>query len=61
MIIFKKLPDPKNPYEDTTVEFTLGSDRSLDYVVEAFKEFLMGVGYAPETVQSYFEREGEDE
>lgn len=46
MIILKKIPNPKNPYELTSVEFQIEDDGLTLYdLLSEIKKFIISCGY----------------
>ena len=46
MITFKKTPDKKNEFDNTTVQVTtISNDLTLPELLEVFEDFLKAVGY----------------
>jgi len=56
MIKFIKTPDPNNHFDLTTVEISLEDGTASD-LVETFKDFMLAIGYHPDTVKEYLNTE----
>ena len=52
-----KSPFPTSYSDGPLIEVTIGSDASLEDMVEGFKSFLVACGYHYESVNKYFEVE----
>ncbi len=58
MIKFIKTPDPDNHFDLTTVEISVNcTGLGAPELVETFKDFMLAIGYGPETVKEYLNTE----